>query len=391
MNKVESTKNRTPSETLQLGSRIVATGLLGSVLLSLPLWGLGIRHLPQVGLLPIPGAVDPILSGILILALLATIVGGLRRPWSLVILYSLTTLFLTDLARFRSFTFLYFCIFFTHTVAILRDEVPYYETVVRYWKWFIAMLYFWSGVHKLNATFLVRVGPFLLESIQQKLSLSTEFIILCSALIPLAELLLGVLLWFARTQKLAVLGLLGMHTFILLTLGPLDKNISQIVWPWNITMCGLLCVLFLRTPKTLTINRTPGDAMLLIVFFLLPAFHVFDRWNGELSFNMFSGRVPEVYIYPEKGDQEAAPKHLRHVIKHEGGIDFIDLNAYALDDIKVLAFEEPFALRIYTESLCKQLPESKVIIKQPPPLFSLEPETLQTSCPVVLSTINSTP
>lgn len=66
-------------------------------------------------------------------------------------------------------------------------------------------IYFWSGIHKVNAGFITNTLPELIVPDLGPLSYS----------IPLIEALLGVGLIFISTRKISVLLLLGMHFLIL--------------------------------------------------------------------------------------------------------------------------------------------------------------------------------
>src|SRR6185503_7203706 len=85
------------------------------------------------------------------------------------------------------------------------------------------------------------VAPFV-GSLPQPLAQSLLF---GARLIPCIEILIGIGLWLPRCRGWAIGSAVVIHVGALICLGPLGRNYNLVVWPWNVIMPLLACVLFL--------------------------------------------------------------------------------------------------------------------------------------------------
>src|SRR5262249_20231145 len=113
----------------------------------------------------------------------------------------------------------------------------------------MAATYVWSGVQKMNASFLAEVYPWLLTPVLPVMPAALRPLVAGAGIVvPFVEPGLGLSLLVPRLRPLAVGGAVAMHLLLLLDLGPFGHNYNSIVWPWNVAMATLVVVLFRRTP-----------------------------------------------------------------------------------------------------------------------------------------------
>lgn len=162
-------------------------------------------------------------------------------------------------------------------------------------------LYFFSGLGKLNSAFIHDIWNGLL--LRRSFGIFTEnaWVFRMGYLLPLIEMALALLLLFGRWRKVGVIGLTLMHVFILVLFGPLFLNRSVVIWPWNMLMPVLLFYLFYHTrfqPLRSFFVR-PFSTVVLLCWCILPMLHLAGRWDNYLSFTLYSGGTPQLYICTE--------------------------------------------------------------------------------------------
>lgn len=152
----------------------------------------------------------------------------------------------------------------------------------------VAALYGWAGLNKLNVYFNEYVFEWLLSPF-------------CATVNPrwgyaaaIGEAVMGVGLFFQKTQKWAVWCLTVFHLALIVLLSPFGKNWNAVVLPWNVAMIGILwsllgCKAILRDQTT-----TPYTWVLLPM--LLPILNLWQLTPEQLSFKMYSGTRPEAIL-----------------------------------------------------------------------------------------------
>src|SRR5919112_53470 len=113
----------------------------------------------------------------------------------------------------------------------------------------VVAVYFWSGLSKVGAAFRLDVFPWLLEPLVGPTAGLLEPV---GYVVPVIEMSIGLGLAWRRTRPYAVVGAFLMHTFILLSIGPLGHQWNTVVWPWNIAMVAFVFFLFWRLDVSVT-------------------------------------------------------------------------------------------------------------------------------------------
>jgi hypothetical protein len=214
--------------------RVWAAFLLLLVATSWPLW-FGAREFPLVPFFPISQSVIRIGSGLSTGLLVFSLVLIVVRPiafqscWyvaSLAVLMS----FLVDQHRLQPWAYQAAIIgtVFAQTSRSLE---------LRWCRWFLASMYLYSAIGKLDYQFAHTVGQDLLGPVywltQADQWLDRSHRILLALTLPALEGFIGVALLVPSTRRYAGYSLMGMHGSLFLLLGPLGFNHSTGVLLWN--------------------------------------------------------------------------------------------------------------------------------------------------------------
>lgn len=159
-------------------------------------------------------------------------------------------------------------------------------------------LYFFSGLGKLNSAFIHDIWNNLLLYHSFGIRTNNAWVFRLGYVLPLAEMALAIMLLFRRWRKVGVLGLAAMHVFILIVFGPMMLNRSAVIWPWNMLMPVLLFYLYYNTRfKPLrSFFARPFSIVILLCWCVLPLLHLAGRWDNYLSFTLYSGGTPQLFI-----------------------------------------------------------------------------------------------
>lgn len=174
-------------------------------------------------------------------------------------------------------------------------------------------IYLWSGLHKLNYTYLFETFEWLmgpaLEIFPFLESLSLPFLATISAFIEFGA---AIGLAFCTTRKYGAYILIAMHIFILLIVSPLGLNYNNVVWPWNFCFALLVMILFLGPQTEFSYSRIfiPGNlyhSIVLVLFLMIPFLNFFNSWDHFPSASLYSGKKPYAKIHVTDPVKEQFP------------------------------------------------------------------------------------
>jgi hypothetical protein len=289
----------------------VAAGLVAGLLLSPNLW-ISTRSYPLTPLWdavpPLPYPADYALFGLLVV--LVTGVGiarGRAIGWLGIGALVMAAFFVVqDESRLQPWFYQYcfmlaaFCLFGLSRVGAL-DALNACRLIV-------VATYFWSGLQKANASFIQTTHPWLVEPLTTRLPDWAGSALLAGGYaVPVVEAVIGIGLLTRRFRRLAVMGALLMHAFIMLCIGPLGHDHNTVVWPWNFAMVAFVLILFWRAPDDTTPSTIldPGRnfstgfafrAAVLVLFAFMPLFNFFGLWASYLSSGLYSGTSKQGYV-----------------------------------------------------------------------------------------------
>jgi hypothetical protein len=289
----------------------VAAGLVAGLLLSPNLW-ISTRSYPLTPLWdavpPLPYPADYALFGLLVV--LVTGVGiarGRAIGWLGIGALVMAAFFVVqDESRLQPWFYQYcfmlaaFCLFGLSRVGA-SDALNACRLIV-------VATYFWSGLQKANASFIQSTHPWLVEPLTTRLPDWAGSALLAGGYaVPVVEAVIGIGLLTRRFRKLAVMGALLMHAFVMLCIGPLGHDHNTVVWPWNFAMVAFVLILFWRAPDDTTPSTIldPGRnfstgfafrAAVLVLFAFMPLFNFFGLWASYLSSGLYSGTSKQGYV-----------------------------------------------------------------------------------------------
>jgi hypothetical protein len=184
----------------------------------------------------------------------------------------------------------------------------------------VVATYFWSGLQKANVSFVETTYPWLVDPLTTRLPDWAGSALLSGAYaVPAVETAIGIGLLTRRFRRLAAIGALSMHAFIMLCVGPWGNDYNTVVWPWNFAMSAFVLILFWRAsdePSPLTI-LVPGlnlslsfalRAVVLVLFAFMPLFSFFGLWDSYLSSSLYSGASKQGYVMEWDGSEWQATR-----------------------------------------------------------------------------------
>ena len=374
----------------------VAAGLVAGLLLSPNLW-ISTRSYPLTPLWdavpPLPYPADYALFGLLVV--LVTGVGiarGRAIGWLGIGALVMAAFFVVqDESRLQPWFYQYcfmlaaFCLFGLGRVSA-SDALNACRLIV-------VATYFWSGLQKANASFIQTTHPWLVEPLTTRLPDWAGSALLAGGYaVPVVEAVIGIGLLTRRFRRLAVMGALLMHAFIMLCIGPLGHDHNTVVWPWNFAMVAFVLILFWRAPDDTTPSTIldPGRnfstgfafrAAVLVLFAFMPLFNFFGLWDSYLSSGLYSGTSKQGYVLEWKDSNWQSTRI--------GGVSERELNTPAYPEESI--FENVFAERWCEEGGEEALrreqagyPEPILRVDGRPAIISGERSTELYSCDDVL-------
>ncbi len=220
----------------------------------------------------------------------------------------------------------------------------------------VASIYLWSGIQKLNVTFVRETWPDMasfLPGFWQNLVKSVPPILI--VLIPLVEIFVAFGLLTRRLRNGTVLAAVATHIVILFILILSGEN--TVVWPWNIAMALFVWILFWQDKETtargIVVGKNAFHLLVLVLFGLLPSLSFVDLWDSYLSGALYSGNTYETAIYLSPVVMARLPAAIHPHIWQKSKPFFLDINRWAYAELNVPAYPEPRVYRQVTKLICK--------------------------------------
>ena len=235
--------------------RVLAVGMLLLIAATRPLW-FSLGEFPQVPwfefLCVTPQWVDWCLSGVMVLSLLAMAVVRVGTSWNqiagAVLIGSLTCLLLLNQHRLQPWA--WFVLLATIATSARADYS------LRWMRWLFFGVYFFSGLSKLEASFIEGGGDWLIDGLLRPFGGSSHSLtrsgreFLLQAL-STGEMIAAFCVVVPRLRRFGLFLVLAMHGALILALGPWGLDHKPGVLLWN----GMFQVLAFP----LLWHRDPGD------------------------------------------------------------------------------------------------------------------------------------
>ncbi len=288
------------TQRLQLIKLTVLVGLLASIILSHNLWA-GDRWFPKTTLIEdyfgVPYPYDYIQLGALILLIIFSFSTQKKFPTVLLILFSVYMCF-DDQNRLQPWFYNYILILFVLLFYKYRvDEPNNYTTVFISLQLLIALIYIFSGIQKMNASFVPDTFQWMVHSFdtilsKRQLGLLTKF----GYIVPYFELSLGLGLLIKPLRFIIIPLVILMHILILFMLGPTGNDYNYVVWPWNIIMIALVLLLFADVKQERFFDIAflfKGLSFYIVITLMLifPIFSLNNQYDSYLSSSLYSSNL----------------------------------------------------------------------------------------------------
>ncbi len=237
-------------------------------------------------------------------------------------------------------------------------------------------IYFWSGIQKLNASFLTDVWPEMSEPLFRFLPGGAKSLPPFTGLIvPLLEVSIGLGLLTRRFRNASVIFAIATHAVILTLL--ISSGENTVVWPWNIAMGFFVLILFWQNKEStagkILVPKHGFHAVVLILFGILPPLSLIGLWDSYLSSALYSGNNYRGVIYINRPVIDRLPDNLHQYVWTNTEPMFLDMNRWAYGELNVPIYPEPRVFRSVTRQVCTYVErpsDIKLGIKAKPDLFT---------------------
>jgi hypothetical protein len=331
------------TQRLQLIKLTVLFGLLASILLSYNLWA-GERYFPKSTFIhdyfSVPAPYDYIQLVVLLVLIVFSFVTQKKLPTLLLILFSVYMCF-DDQNRLQPWFYNYILIlfvllFYKHRV----DEPNNYTTVFISLQILVALIYMFSGIQKMNSSFVPDTFSWMISSFegflsQRQLILMKKF----GYVVPYFEFGLGLLVLVKPLRYIVVPLIILMHVFILIMLGPTGKSINMVVWPWNIIMIVLVLLLFANVQAERFYDISflfKGITFYIVITLMLifPIFSLKNQYDSYLSSSLYSANLNDCKLILSNKAYQKLPYYLRYFTVTNNDYNILYIKNWAQTELK---------------------------------------------------------
>ena len=332
--------------------RTIAVGWLLGLALSWRLWTAS-RLFPLAPVSDALPRIDPPLDGVVFAVLVALLLAVVARPRARVpamaVLAIVAALAMLDQTRWQPWAYQYFVMLAACVWLPADGAADACRTIV-------AFTYVWSGLQKVNVTFVRQTWPDLMAALHGALpGILPRPSAPLALLIPAVEVIAGLGLLTRRFRTPAAALALLTHAVILMALIRLGAN--TVVWPWNLAMIVFVLTLFWRNRVTaardLLIPRRHFHRAIVVLFGVLPALSFVRLWDSYLSMALYSGNTYKAAIEMEPGTAETLPAEIRPAIRQLAVPFVLDVKGWAYRELNVPGYPEPRVYRAVAQRVCE--------------------------------------
>lgn len=332
------------TERLQLIKLTVLIGMFASILLSHNLWA-GERWFPKTTLIDdyfgVPAPYDYIHLIVLIALLFFSFISQKKAPSILLVLFCVYLCF-DDQNRLQPWFYNYALILFILLFYKYRvDESNNYTTVFISLQILVALVYVFSGIQKMNSSFVPNTFEWMVSSFdtifsKRQLNLITKF----GYVVPYFEIIIGVGLLIKPFRYIIIPLVILMHLFILIMLGPTGKDYNSVIWPWNIIMIGLVLLLFANVKQERFFDISflfKGISFYIVITLMLifPIFSLKNQYDSYLSSSLYSSNLNDCQLILSNKAYEKLPYYIRCFSIKDGDKNILYIKKWAVNELNV--------------------------------------------------------
>lgn len=342
---------------------------LSGILFSKNLW-LSERFFPLVPIIEITAECSSWVNVIILIALVLFLITNIvfkSQEINHAILLLCIFFMIQDQMRWQPWVYMYILMLLPYSIH--QYTAPFR---INYLQIVIIGIYVWSGIHKLNPDFVNQHFKNLLYyllHIQNKEFI--ESILPLGYLIPVIEVVTGLLLLLPFTRKIGVCLAIIIHSGILLYLSPLGINTNSVVYPWNVAMLFFVTLLFYGVKNKITIWPTSPPKFrfttiaIAFICWILPTLNFFNLWDSYLSFSLYSEKFSDYYVAVEESELEKIDKRFSSYFVEVSGLKggkIIDINKWSLLELNVPFYPESRIFKRVCKSFCTYGIEERKIV-----------------------------
>ena len=316
------------------------------------------RWLPRV-----PYPADFIVLGALWALLGAVALSGARAPGLLAFVVLAGAWSLWDQSRWQPWFYQY--VFMLGALGLH----PWTGAALDTCRAIVAATYLWSGLQKVNISFVRVTFPWLVAPVTDRLPVGLGRIVAASGpAVAFAEAAIGVGLLVGPSRDTAVVAAVLMHVAILFCLGPLGHRVNTVVWPWNVAMAAFVLVLFWQAPdvsigRVLSLDPGGFHAIVLLLFGVLPALSFTNCWDSYLSAALYSANLKSGVIYLTEAARAALPQGLRRYVEPgpDGRLE-LSLSRWSSGETGVPVYPEVRIFKVLAREVCRHTNEVELVV-----------------------------
>jgi hypothetical protein len=183
-------------------------------------------------------------------------------------------------------------------------------------------------------------------------------VVLVGLLVPFIEIAIGVGLLVDKLRAWAIIGAFSMCAFVLICIGPFGHSWNEIVWPWNIALFFLVCILFSQKESIsirtiFTHIRGWLGTFVIILFGIMPVFYFVNVWDAYPSWSLYSGTPNEATFYLNESVIKSLPLKVQTlVVRDETGQNTLEALDWSYSELKVPPYPEERIFLSILASLC---------------------------------------
>lgn len=345
-------------QRLKLIKVAVAVGMLLSILCSYNLWA-GQRWYPVCPVFSnwyISPPYDYSLLVLEIILILLLIVADKTRLLIFLLLLLNLAFCLLDQNRLQPWFFIYNSFLLVLLFYNWRiDNVNNYNSFFIILQLCFCAVYVYSGLQKFNPGFINDTYPWFIKPLEKFVS-DRQMATLHKTgyVIPFIEIFIGIGLLVKPLRFLSIPLVVLLHVIILLLMGPFGNNYNAVVWPWNIMMIILALLLFSgkTNERFFSIShlfKQPVFYLVMILFWVLPAFNLVGKWETYLSFSLYSGNNHNGKILLCDEAYHRLPPYVKHYAYYQGGQYILYPKEWCLAELKTPLYPEKRIFEHVTE------------------------------------------
>jgi len=341
---------------------ITILGLLSGLLISAPLW-LDQRLYPLFPFFSFVKNLNEYISyslfGLILVLLCATLI--FPKPQKIIWLSISMFLFLImlDQSRMQPWVIQYlFILGLLGTFSWQKSDSFAQHNTINSIKIIIAGIYFYSGLQKINTTFVFEIMPWLLEPLTKHLPSIIPFTPILGIMAPFIQIFFAIGLLTQKYRKASLILAVLMHLFILLVIGPFGHNWNAVVWPWTTAMIAFDIILFSKqsnfTLKNMfTLTKIKSGHIILGFFIVLPLLSFFNHWDSYLSSALYAGNTTTAEIEMNKETKNKLPPQIQaHTSRlSENTYILLPLN-WSISEMRVPPYPETRIYKAVARKVC---------------------------------------